>query len=535
MQEKRKLKLKKFYFHPVTMLLLAIVLILVLSSILSSLQIQATYNTVNEATKELEPTLITVENLLTFNGLKSIISSSTNNFVAFAPLGMLLISLIGISIAEATGFIEALAKRKLKKLSKYKLTFLILFTGVISSLVSDIGYAILIPLAAIIYEINKRNPLIGIITAFCGTAFGSGISIFVGWTDVKLIPYTASAAHLIDSSAHISLTSNLIFIIVASIIIPIIGTIVIEKLIAPKIGKYRFHDHLTGETLKTSELSIIDIDEAEQTKIATEKNEKRGLRLSLIAGIIMLIFFAYMLVPNLPFSGLLLDKKETIYVNQLFGENSYFHLAFTFLTSTFLIVLGLVYAFGAKSIKNDRDLIEKASIRFKDVGMILILLFVFSQLLAIWKKSNIGIIITSWLATLLSHLELSGIPLIVITILIIAFANIFCTSISTKWQIFSPIVVPMFMQANISPQFAQLIMRVADSITKGITPFFSFFVLYIGYLNLYHQSKQKPISIHHAIKLVMPYFLIIGLTWILLVISWYIIGLPIGPKVTPTI
>lgn len=535
MKEKRKLKLKKFYFHPITIFILTIILILILSAILSGLQFQATYNTVNETTKELEPTLVTVENLLTFNGIKSIISSSTNNFVAFAPLGMLLISLIGISIAEATGFIEAISKRKLKKISKYQLTFLILFLGVISSLISDIGYAVLIPLAAIIYEVNKRNPLLGIITAFCGTAFGSGISIFVGWTEVKLIPYTVSAAHLIDNSAHISLTSNLIFIIVASIIIPIIGTIIIEKLISPKLGKYSFHDKTTGETLKTSELSIIDIDNAEQNKIANEKNEKRGIRVSLIVGLLMLIIFAYMLIPNLPGSGLLLDKTENVYVNQVFGENSYFHLAFTFLTSTFLIIMGLVYGITAKSIRNDRDLIEKASSRFKDIGMILIIMFVFSQLLAIWKKSNIGIIITSWLATLLSHLELTGIPLIIFTIIIIAISNIFCASITTKWQIFSPIVVPMFMQSNIAPQFAQLVMRAADSITKGITPLFSFFVIYIGYLNLYNQTKQKPITIHNALKLVTPYFAIISLVWILLIVGWYIIGLPIGPNVAPTI
>lgn len=535
MKEKRKLKLKKFYFHPITVLMLMSLFILLLTLILSALQVQATYNTVNSTTKELEPTLVAVENLLTYDGLKSIISNSTNNFVAFAPLGMLLISLIGINILSASGFIEALSKRKLKKISKYQLTFLILFIGTISSLVSDIGYAILIPLSAIIYELNKRNPLLGIITAFCGVAFGSGISIFVGWTDVKLIPYTSNAAHLIDQAAHISLTSNLIFMVVASIIIPIVGTIIIEKLIAPKIGKYRFHDHITGETLKTSELSITDIEEVEQNRIADEKNEKKGLRISLIIAIVMIIVFAYMLIPNLPASGLLLDKTENTYVNQLFGEQSYFHLAFTFLTSTFFIIIGLVYGITAKKIKNDKELVEETSARFKDIGMILILIFVASQFLAIWKKSNIGIIITSWLATLLSHLELSGIPLVIITLIIIALANIFCTSISTKWQIFSPIVVPMFMQANTSPQFAQLVMRVADSMTKGITPFFSFFIIYIGYLNLYHQTKNKPISIHKAIKLITPYFIIINLTWILLIVGWYIIGLPIGPKVTPTI
>ena len=142
---------------------------------------------------------------------------------------MLLMSLIGISIAEATGFVDALIKRKIKKLNKYQLTFLILFIGTISSLISNVGYAILIPLAAVIYEINGRNPILGIATAFCGVAFSSAVSIFVGYTEVNLIPYTTAAAYLIDTNTHISLTSNLIFIIVSSIIIPLIGTFLIEK------------------------------------------------------------------------------------------------------------------------------------------------------------------------------------------------------------------------------------------------------------------------------------------------------------------
>ena len=535
MQEKRKLKLKKFYFHPITMFFLAGIFIVVLTSILSKLQVQSTYNIVNTRTGELESKLIAVENLLTYEGIKNIISNTVKNFVAFAPLSMLLISLIGLSIAEATGFIEVLSKRKIKKMSKNSLTFLILFLGIISSLINDVGYAILIPLAAIIYEINGRNPLLGILTAFCGVAFGSSISIFVGWTEVNLIPYTTSAAYLIDSNAHISLTSNLFFIIASSIIIPIIGTIVIEKLIAPNIGAYHFHDRATGLTLKTSELNITDIEEAEQNKLEQEKYEKRGLRFASLTGIILLIIFAYMLIPNKPMSGLLLDMEEKIYVNQIFGTNSYFHESFTFLVAIFFILVSFAYGIGSKSIKNDKDLIEKASLRFKDIGMVIILIFVFSSFIAIWKMTNLDIIITSSLANLLSYMKFTSIPLILTTIGIIALSGIFCTSIATKWKIFSPVVVPLFMQANISPQFAQIVMRVADSISKGITPFFSFFVIYIAYLNLFNQNKQKAITIKSSLELITPYFLIIGAVWILLVVGWYLIGLPIGPKVIPTI
>ena len=535
MHEKRKLKLKKFYFHPITMFLVATIFIVLITPILSKLQLQATYNVIDTATNELEPKLVIVENLLTYEGIKNLIANSTKNFVAFSPLSMLLISLIGISIAEATGFIDTLAKRKIKKIPKARLTFLILFIATISSLINDVGYAILIPLAAIIYEINGRNPLLGIITAFCGVAFSSAISIFVGWTEVQLIPYTTSAAYLIDTNSHISLTSNLIFIIISSIIIPLVGTAVIEKIIAPKLGKYHFHDRSTGKTLQTSELLLSDIEAAEESRITKEKNELRGLKYARVTGIVLLILFAYMLIPNLPGSGLLLDMDEKLYVNQLFGNNSYFHLAFTFLTALFFIIIGLAYGIGAKSLKNDRDIIEKTTFRFKNIGSIIVLIFVFSQFIAVWKSSNLDVIITSLLATLLSYLSFTSIPLILITILFIGIAGIFCTSIGTKWKIFAPVVVPLFMQSNISPQFAQLVMRVSDSITKGITPFLSFFVIYVGYLNLVNQNKQKSITINNSIRLVMPYFVFIGLAWIILLIIFYLVGIPIGPGVKPTI
>lgn len=535
MQEKRKLRLKKYYSHPITMFTLAGIGIIILSFILSALGLQATYSTIDNVTGQIEPHMIVVNNLLSFNGLKELISNATKNFVAFSPLSMLLLSLIGISIAEATGFVGAVAKRRLKKMPNYMLTFIILFLGVISSLINDVGYAILIPLAAVIYEINGRNPLLGIITAFCGVAFGSAVSIFVGYTEVNLIPYTTTAAYLIDTSSHIALTSNLIFIIVASIIIPIIGTIVIEKLIAPRLPKYHFHDRSTGLTLKTSELLLSDIEEEEQSKINAEKSEKRGLKFARIAGIVMLLIYAYMLIPNLPGSGLLLDTDENIYVNQLFGKNSYFHESFTYLVMIMFVIVGIFYGIGAKTIKNDKDIIEKTSLRFKDIGMLIVLMFVFSQFIAIWKASNIGEVITALLANMLSYLKFTSIPLILITLLVIAFAGIFLTNISAKWKIFAPVVIPSFMQANMSPEFAQVVMRAADSMTKGITPFMASFALYIGYLNLFNENKTKPYTINNSIRLLNPYFLIIGLVWIVLILLFYITGLWIGPGVSPTI
>ena len=349
MNNKRKLKLKKFYFHPITVFLFLTLIVVILSGILSLFQTQATYNTINVNTKELEPTLITVENLLSFDGLKFMISNAAKNFLSFGPLGMLLISLIGITIGEGTGFFETLTRRHISKISKPIFTFLVILVATISSLINEVGYAILIPLVALIYFMNNRNPILGIITAYCGVSFGYGVSIFIGSMEVSLMKYTKDAARLIDENAHIALSSNLIFIIVATIILSIIGTVIIEKLIAPKIGKYKKEEEFS----KTEQYRVINLEEEEQLQIEKDKNEKRGLRHALIVSIIMLLIFIYSLIPNLPFSGMLLDMKETIYLNQLFGENSYFQDGFTYLVSLVFVLAGIAYGIGSKSIKND--------------------------------------------------------------------------------------------------------------------------------------------------------------------------------------
>ena len=196
MLEKPKLKLKKFYFHPITTFILLTFGVMILSGIFSLFQVQATYNTVNSNTYELEPVLLTVENLLSFDGLKFVISNAAVNFLSFGPLGTLLISLLGITIAEGTGFIEMLTKRHISKANKYVLTFIIILIATISSLINEVGYAILIPLVALIYFINNRNPILGIVTAFCGVSFGYGVSVFIGSTEVNLMGYTKNAARL---------------------------------------------------------------------------------------------------------------------------------------------------------------------------------------------------------------------------------------------------------------------------------------------------------------------------------------------------
>lgn len=530
MNTKGKLKLKKYYLHPITTFILLTFGTVLLSWILSLLQVQATYNTINKNTNELEPVLITVENLLCFDGIKFIISNAAKNFLSFAPLGTLLISLIGLSVAEGTGFIEALTKRHLSKVPHFVITFLVIFIAVVSSLINEVGYAILIPLMALVYFINNRNPILGIITAFCGVAFGSGVSIFVGSTEIALIGYTRDAARLIDETAHIALTSNLIFIVAATIIISIVGTIIIETIIAPRLGKYK-----KEEDTSTEKYQSFDIEEEEQKQMERDKYEKRGLRYALIAAIFALLFVIYALIPGLPSSGMLLDMNENAYVNQLFGDNAYFQDGFTYMVSLVLMLTGIAYGIGSKSIKNDKNIIENASKKFTGIGSIIMLMFFASQFIAVFRKTNIGNIITAWLSSAFEYMQFSGVLLIIIALLFVAVSNLFLTSSASKWLILSPSIVPVFMQSNISPQFAQIVLRAGESMTKGFTPLLASFVIYLGYLNVYNLQKSKPYSIKGALKLVSPYFILISLAWIALVVLWYLIGLPIGPGVGSTI
>ena len=531
MNDKRKLKLKKFYFHPITTFLILSILVIVLSGVFSLFEMQATYNSVNVNAKDLEPTLITVENIFSLSGLRFIISNAVKNFLSFGPMGMLLVSVIALSLAESTGFIETVTKRYLSKIPRQVFTFIVLFVASASSIVNEVGYALLIPLVAVIYFINKRNPLLGIATAFCGVSFGYGVSIFVGTQEMMLMEYTKNAAILINETTHIALSSNLIFSIAATIVLSIVGTIIIENIIAPRIGKYKKEE----EFANTEQYSPISIEEEEQKQIEKEKREKKGIRTALIVGIIYSVLVIYALIPGLPGSGMMLDMSEKIYSQQLFGPKSYFQNGFSYLVALFFIVTGFAYAFGAKSIKNDKDLIDKMSSKISKIAPIFILMFVVSQFVAIYKKTNIGIVVSTWLVSILEYIEMNGIILIIFSLIIIALSGLLLTSVSSKWALFSPVVVPIFMQSNISPEFAQIVMRAADSMTKGFTPLLASFVIYIGYLNLYNLNKEKPITIRKSLKMITPYFLLIAAVWIVLVVGWYIVGLPIGPGVYPTI
>ena len=470
MNRKKKLKLKKVKLHPVTLYIILIIFTMILSGVLSIFKFQTTYSTISATDLSIIQNTVSVENLFNYDGLKYIISNASKNFISFAPLSMFLLMSVGISVLISSGFLDLLSKKVFSKVDNKKITFLIIFIATVSTIINDIGYLILIPIAASIYEVKGRNPMAGIIAAFCGVAFGTGTTIFVGSAEVSLIPYTTSAARLVDSVYHVSLLSNLYIMIASTIILSIVGTVIVEKIIVPKYGKLKEKKELEID----EEVEVIDALEVEQDKLSREYKEKRGFRYALVASIIMIAIFIYSVIPGLPLSGMLLDMNEDTYLRQIFGDNSYFQDGFTYMMSLLFIIAGLAYGIGSKKFKNDRDVFEGSHDNLKNLGGIIILIFFASQFIAVFKRTNIGTILTGIVANVIDSISFSGIPLLIISVLLIAFANLFLTTAQAKWIILAPVIVPPLMQSNISPQFLQFVLRAADSITKGITPLSAF-------------------------------------------------------------
>jgi len=509
---KKKIKnIKKIKLHPALVFLILTLVVMVISSVGAILNIESNYYTVNPVTGDLESQVITINNLFNRTGIQYLISNLLSNFMNFAPLGTLILGLMGIGVAFKSGFLNTLNKVIAKYLPRRFLTFLTVLLGVICSMFYDVGYVILIPMAAILFRDLGRHPSAGICAAFAGITFGSGANIVANSLDSSILPYTKSATTILDIAYQVNPNGNLIFMIISTLLIAYIGSLVTERLIIPKLGKYNFES-----------------EELEEIKQEPTKKEIKSLIIAILAIILVSIPLIYCIIPGLPFSGLLLYLKDTGYVNQLFGSNSYFNQGSVFIFSALLMLAGLVYGLRIKSIQNNRDFVDGMNYYLKDLSSLLILIFFAAQFCLIFKQTNLGTFVVSIFANWLSNLELTGIVLVLITFFIIIISTILVPTASTKWAIFAPIIVPMYMQSSLTPEFAMAVFRAADSSVKGITPLFTYFVILIGFLQIYNKKTDDTVTIGRAISLMTPYTIAFTVLWLMIVIVFYFLGIPIG-------
>lgn len=499
-------KKDKVSLNPIMTLMILIGLAILLSGILALLGIGAT----NPA----EGNWVAVESLLSLRGIKYIFQSTVANFASFTPLSMLIIILIGIGIMDKSGFLKTTFSLITRKCQKKTITFVLALICIISSIGGDLAYVVMIPLSALLFYYGRRNPLHGIVISFAALTCGTGLSIFKTSVDSSLDALTLDAAHILDSSYTLSYLGYFVIMTVAIFVLAAVITYVAEKFSVNDVPKYEFKD------------------EKKEFKLA--KRDIRGLIFAGTFGIIYLLIFIYNIIPGLPLSGNLLDYSQKLYIDKLFNPNSFFSQGFVFIVTIWFVILGLFYGLGSRSIKNNNDFCDYLTHSLDGIGRTIILILLSSILINVFKKTNIGTVATALIGNLISNCKFTGIPLLLMFFFGTAIATILLPNTVNKWTILASTCVPTLMNVGFSPEFIQVIFRFAESMTYGLTPIMAYFVIYLAYMEKYNTS-DKPIGIFKILNYQKKYALATGVVLLILLIIWYLVGLPIGINVMPTI
>ena len=498
---------KKVQLHPVWFFVILSIITIVLSAILSLFGFQGTQTDVSLGSSS--SSILTIESLLSSSGIKFIISESINNFLKFAPLGTIIVGLAGIGLMIKVGLLKSLFKRLYKIIPRKTMFFIFSLICIIMGFSIDFSFVIMIPIAAILFTEYKRSQVVGMTMAFVSVAAGANINIFLTSIDYSLIELAKSSVNIVDSNYSYGYTGNLYFVVVTSLLLALLISIMTEIIARKKPVR-----------IGTEELEI------------SEKLDKVGFKKSLLAFIIMNFLLVYAIIPGLPLSGFLLDSSQTIYINKLFGANSPFVKGFLYVSSLMFMICSFIYGTTTKQIKNGKDMIKHIQSSLNGLGEMLLLLFVASQFIALFKFTNIGNIISVNLFNLIASIKPSFVVLILLSFIAIAISNIFVPSLSTKWTLFVPKLIPLFMKSNITPEFTGAIFRLAASITNIISPIFSYFVIYLGFIGLY---SKNDFTIRKCYKMLIPYFIGILILWLFIIFGWYVLKAPIGPNIYPTI
>ncbi len=474
--------------HPATLFAIFAVLALILSWIASQFDLEVTHPGTGE--------LIRPVNLLSIHGLHKIITEMVTNFTSFAPLGVVLVAMLGIGIAEGSGLIGTALRLMVLSSPRRISTFVVVFAGILSNTASEVGYVLLVPLSAIIFLAVGRHPIAGMAAAFAGVSGGYSANLLLGTIDPLLAGLSQEAAQIIDADYVVNPAANYYFMFVSTFFIAAAGTWVTERIIEPRLGKYS-----GSETEEIKRLS---------------KAEKKGLRYAAITAVILI---AVMLWGTVPASGFLRDAETGSLLHSPFMDGI---VAIIFITAA---VMGIAYGIGAGSIKSDNDVMKGMGKSMEALGVYIVLVFFAAQFVAYFKWTNLGLIFAIEGAGALQASGLGSIPLMIGFIIITAIINMVMGSASAKWTIMAPVFIPMFMLLGYSPELTQVVYRIGDSVTNIISPMMSYFALIVAFM----QKYDKKAGIGTIISTMLPYTVIFSIVWIIILVAWMIFGLPIGP------
>ena len=469
-------------------------LVLVLSLICSLLGISAMHPVTGET--------IFAKNLISGEGLRWIVTHTVTNFTGFAPVGTVLVAIMGIGIAEHSGLLAALLRMLVTHSPEKLLTFFVVLAGVLSSLAADAGYVVLIPIAAMVFLAAGRPPLAGIAAAFAGVSGGFSANLLIGPLDAILAGISTEAVGLVASDYTVNAAGNYYFIVVSTLLVALLGTWVTEKLVMP-----RFISQQTDPQQKTS---------AEFSESNISPNDKKALK---YCGWFSLTFIVLLCLVVVPEQGLLRDPLTHSLLKSPFINGIVTLIAF------YAAVTGIIFGKVSGRFSSHRNIIEGMEKSMVTMASYLVLMFFAAQFVNYFAWTELGAILAIHGATWLSSLGL-GVTLTMIGFIVLAaLINLFIGSASAKWALLAPVFVPMFYLLGISPEASQVAYRIGDSTTNIITPLMPYF----GVVVAFAQRYQRDIGMGTIMATMLPYSVVFLLGWSLLLVAWIALGLPLGP------
>ncbi|QXB54407.1 AbgT family transporter [Aeromonas sp. FDAARGOS 1415] len=457
---------------------------------------QFTFDLVNPRTGE----AVVVNNLLTGAGLAEFLSSMVTTFTGFAPLGIVLVAMLGVGVAEQSGFINTGLKKLLKVTPARFLTPMLILVAIVSHTAADAGYVLVIPIGGIIFHAAGRHPLAGIAAAFAGVSGGFAANFLPSGGDALLQGFTQSAAQLLDPDYMVNTLCNIIFTGASSLLIICVGWFVTERIVEPRLKQVPLNE---------------DLESADEMGRYSER-ESRAFNWAGFAMLAAVVLLGLALSPgDSPLRAP--DGSLTTFAAPVM--KSIVPLIFLL-----FILPGIVYGFVAGSFKSGKDVIDAMSATMNKMGSYMVMAFFCALFIKAFGDSNLGTLLALSGAEVLHALALPGEVTIVGMILLTATVNLVVGSASAKWALISPILVPMLMAVGISPELTQAAYRVGDSASNIITPLMVFFPLVV----VYCQQYVKSTGIGTLVSMMLPYSLAFLVSWTIFLLVYWGLGFPLG-------
>lgn len=442
---------------------------------------------------------VTAVGLLNADGLRWFVEDMLINFIEFPPFRAVLVTMLGVAMAEHTGLFQALSKRIFLRINYSLVTAAVILAGIMSNLASDAGMIFMPALAASVFAAMGRNPLVGIAAGYASASSGYFANLLITSHDATLTGITAAALDIVPATqgapAHIAINW---YMAIASVLVLVpVGTWVTNRFVEPKFSKVKINK------------------DVEKVDYQLTTAERKGL---LGAGVVLIVYLAVIAILAIPSDGVLRNPETGGLILAEFNPVIPV-IAFAF------FICGLTYGIIAGNIKNDKDVVDLMAKGMSTLSVFLVIAFAASQLIAIFQETNLATIVAVTGASFIQTIGLSNILLIIIFLVFIAITNLFLYSGTSKWALLAPVFVPMFGLLDFSPSFTLALYRIADSSTNAISPLFPYLPIVLGLAMKY----QKNAGIGTILAVMLPYSVVFFIVWTLLAITWYLLGIPVGP------